>query len=457
MYRLTVTDPNDDTNGADGPVCTTVTDITVTYTGPIITCPADFTAATDAGSCSTFMNLIPAEINAACADEFTIRYWVTGATTIASMAAPETLSTVNATAFNVGVNTVHAIVGTLSGGVFTPLAPEVSCTYTANVIDREPPIAKCKDISVFLNSAGQASVTAAMVNGGSTDNCGVTAAFICPTIQGFTGIFAPGNWNFNPGINGTLDTNNAPNSLTLSGSNSGPSSTPGLFQPPPGVLTTLCINVPASGSITFTWNYQSFDSYSSANWDRFGYSVNGVFTQLTLNDGPLVQSGTNTVTLNSGDVFCFVQGSDNVDGVGVTISNMFIFESTQLPCNFTCANLGQNDVTLIVRDAFGNSSTCLANVTVVDAIPPTLVCPANITMNVSSNTVCTWTSGSLAPTTYTDNCTVPPVLTYSILNPDQTVANGTGAVNAYVFAKVHQWLLIHLLMQVVIFQFAPSQ
>ncbi|MBK6497590.1 MAG: HYR domain-containing protein [Saprospiraceae bacterium] len=435
VYRLTVTDPNDDTNGADGPVCTTVTDITVTYTGPIITCPADFTAATDAGSCSTFMNLIPAEINAACADEFTIRYWVTGATTIASMAAPETLSTVNATAFNVGVDTVHAIVGTLSGGVFTPLAPEVSCTYTANVIDREPPIAKCKDISVFLNSAGQASVTAAMVNGGSTDNCGVTAAFICPTIQGFTGIFAPGNWNFNPGINGTLDTNNAPNSLTLSGSNSGPSSTPGLFQPPPGVLTTLCINVPASGSITFTWNYQSFDSYSSANWDRFGYSVNGVFTQLTLNDGPLVQSGTNTVTLNSGDVFCFVQGSDNVDGVGVTISNMFIFESTQLPCNFTCANLGQNDVTLIVRDAFGNSSTCLANVTVVDAIPPTLVCPANITMNVSSNTVCTWTSGSLAPTTYTDNCTVPPVLTYSILNPDQTVANGTGAVNAYVFAK----------------------
>ncbi|MBK7699518.1 MAG: hypothetical protein IPJ39_12690 [Saprospiraceae bacterium] len=212
VYRLTVTDPNDDTNGADGPVCTTVTDITVTYTGPIITCPADFTAATDAGSCSTFMNLIPAEINAACADEFTIRYWVTGATTIASMAAPETLSTVNATAFNVGVDTVHAIVGTLSGGVFTPLAPEVSCTYTANVIDREPPIAKCKDISVFLNSAGQASVTAAMVNGGSTDNCGVTAAFICPTIQGFTGIFAPGNWNFNPGINGTLDTNNAPNS-----------------------------------------------------------------------------------------------------------------------------------------------------------------------------------------------------------------------------------------------------
>ncbi|MBK7699519.1 MAG: hypothetical protein IPJ39_12695 [Saprospiraceae bacterium] len=101
-------------------------------------------------------------------------------------------------------------------------------------------------------------------------------------------------------------------------------------------MTTLCINVPASGSITFTWNYQSFDSYSSANWDRFGYSVNGVFTQLTLNDGPLVQSGTNTVTLNSGDVFCFVQGSDNVDGVGVTISNMFILNQHNYHVTYMC-------------------------------------------------------------------------------------------------------------------------
>lgn len=46
--------------------------------------------------------------------------------------------------------------------------------------------------------------------------------------------------------------------------------------------------------------------------------------------------------------------------------------------SFTCDNLGQNDVTLIVEDNAGNKSTCTAIVTVINNMPPTLFCIAPI-------------------------------------------------------------------------------
>ncbi|MBK7337305.1 MAG: HYR domain-containing protein [Saprospirales bacterium] len=43
---------------------------------------------------------------------------------------------------------------------------------------------------------------------------------------------------------------------------------------------------------------------------------------------------------------------------------------------FTCDNVGDNLVTLTVTDPTGNTSFCVATVTVVDATPPTFTCPA---------------------------------------------------------------------------------
>jgi hypothetical protein len=51
------------------------------------------------------------------------------------------------------------------------------------------------------------------------------------------------------------------------------------------------------------------------------------------------------------------------------------------PNAFTCSNLGPNNVTLTVTDASGNSSSCAAIITVVDDIPPTLTCPADISQS----------------------------------------------------------------------------
>ncbi|MFN8394950.1 MAG: HYR domain-containing protein [Bacteroidia bacterium] len=56
-------------------------------------------------------------------------------------------------------------------------------------MDVTPPVAVCQNVTVALNTGGTGSTTAAAVNNGSTDNCGIvsmvasTAAFSCPNVR----------------------------------------------------------------------------------------------------------------------------------------------------------------------------------------------------------------------------------------------------------------------------------
>ena len=53
--------------------------------------------------------------------------------------------------------------------------------------------------------------------------------------------------------------------------------------------------------------------------------------------------------------------------------------------DFDCTMLGENDVTLTVTDASGNSSTCTTTVTVVDETNPTANCVAPFTISLDAN------------------------------------------------------------------------
>lgn len=122
------------------------------------------------------------------------------------------------------------------------------------------------------------------------------------TTTGFTGDFAPGNWTFDPdGGDGSVDTGNAPNSITFNGSNNQSNSANN---------STYCISIPGTGegTLAFTWQYETNDS-DGPRWDPFGYVVNGTVSQLTNNNGPDVQSGTVDITLQGGDQFCFLSSS----------------------------------------------------------------------------------------------------------------------------------------------------
>jgi hypothetical protein len=119
------------------------------------------------------------------------------------------------------------------------------------------------------------------------------------------------------------------------------------------------------------------------------------------NTGPMAVCMNITVALNASGM-ATVTGA-NVDG-GST-DNCGIASRSVSPNSFTCANLGPNMVTLTVTDPGGNSDQCTATVNVVDNMPPTLTCPANIT--VPAGAQCQ-TMVNYTPTA-TDNC--PGVMT----------------------------------------------
>lgn len=78
---------------------------------------------------------------------------------------------------------------------------------------------------------------------------------------------------------------------------------------------------------------------------------------------------TGNVSIAAADV-----DGGSTDACGIATTSIDITD-------FTCADLGPNNVTLTVTDVNGNTSTCIAVVTVEDDIPPTIACPADITVN----------------------------------------------------------------------------
>ncbi|RLG29660.1 hypothetical protein DRO03_06690, partial [Methanosarcinales archaeon] len=82
-----------------------------------------------------------------------------------------------------------------------------------------------------------------------------------------------------------------------------------------------------------------------------------------------------------------IQGSD-IDG-GST-DNCGIASLDANPNTFDITQMGPNDVVLTVTDIQGNSSTCLAIVTVTDSIPPTAICKdITVQLDASGNVIIT--------------------------------------------------------------------
>ena len=156
-----------------------------------------------------------------------------------------------------------------------------------------------------------------------------TTSFI--TSSGFTGAFAPANWTFaNTNANGSVNTTSAPASIALTGGNNGSGSAGN---------SNYTIVVPASGNISFNWNYSTSDG---ANWDRPRILINGTPTILSgyNTSGATSQSGTMTVPVTAGQTFGFNMNTlDNSFGAAtVTISN---FNATATPpIQWTASNGG---------------------------------------------------------------------------------------------------------------------
>lgn len=92
--------------------------------------------------------------------------------------------------------------------------------------------------------------------------------------------------------------------------------------------------------------------------------------------------------------------------------------------DFTCANIGDNAVTLTVTDIYGNDADCTATVTVEDMVSPMITCPADETIVIVDANDCTVDYDGVAM--ISDNCSLAADINVTASIVLNLVAGGTG-------------------------------
>jgi hypothetical protein len=131
---------------------------------------------------------------------------------------------------------------------------------------------------------------------------------------GFAGVYDPANWTQDIISNGSVDTTNAPVSVTLIGADNNP--------PNPGQTDFTIAAAPYTGQVSFDWVYSTLDQ--DASFDPFGYILNSTFFKLS-NDVLGNQSGSSSFGVVIGDTFGFSQRSTDSDfGAAETVIGNFV-------------------------------------------------------------------------------------------------------------------------------------
>ena len=112
-------------------------------------------------------------------------------------------------------------------------------------------------------------------------------------------------------------------------------------------------------TLTVTDNFPGLDSGTLNEWGMT-YGFLDVATPLDV-----ILDVNGMATVNAIDLLALA--TDNCGTVTATVNG-------QPTVDFTCADVGENMVEVVVEDGAGNSSTCIATVNVIDNIAPMLVC-----------------------------------------------------------------------------------
>ena len=216
-------------------------------TPPVISgCPADINVNNVPGACATIVNWIEPTATDNCT--------ATGSLIWTKSNLPGTL-------FPVGTMVVTYTVKDAANNVST-------CSFNVTVTDNQPPTALCKDITVYLDPLGNATITGAQVDNGSTDNCGIASLNVVPN---------------------TFNTSNiGPNTVTLTVTDvNGNSST-----------CTSTVTIIGTLPPTAYYSYQTGNWNKASTWTSDPGGTTGPGTTVPgINDKVVILSGR-TVTLN---------------------------------------------------------------------------------------------------------------------------------------------------------------
>lgn len=320
-----------------------------------------------------------------------------------------TLDTTSFNCSNVGNNTVTLTVTDVKGN-------SSSNTAVVTVEDNiNPTVLFTQNITIQLNASGTASISTSDIDNGSFDNCGIASMTLDYTQ------FTCANVGTNPVVLTVTDVN---------GNVSTASATVTIVDiiNPVALAQNVTLTLGANGQLVITPSTVNNGSYDNCSFtmavspNTFGPSNIGDNTVVLVVTDASGNTHFTTATVTIIDTTSPVVTTQNVtislgtNGQAIVTANQInngSTDNTQIasmsvsPNNFTCANLGDNTVTLTVTDIYGNVGTNTAVVTVTDTTLPTIVAP--IAINTTTNTGCTVTGLALGTPVTSDNCTVASV------------------------------------------------
>jgi uncharacterized protein YrzB (UPF0473 family) len=293
------------------------------------------------------------------------------------------------TCADVGPNNVTLTVTDVNGNVST-------CIAVVTVEDNVPPVAVCMNIDAFLDATGSVTITAADVDGGSTDACGIASlaididTFTCDADLGpndvvLTVTDVNGNVSTCTAVVTVID--NIPPTIACPAdqtANTDPGQCSAVVTFPDAIALDNCTVVSVlqtaglpSGSMfpvgVNTVTYTATDSSGNMTSCSFAITV-------TDNEPAMAVCMDITIDLDATGNAMILPG--DIDG-GST-DNCGIASMTATPDTFTCADVGPNNVILEITDVNGNVSQCTAIVTVQDVTDPVAVC-MDITVELDVN------------------------------------------------------------------------
>jgi hypothetical protein len=256
-----------------------------------------------------------------------------------------------------------------------------SCNFDVTVTDNEKPVAIAQNIMIALDNAGNATATAAMVNNGSTDNCGIASMTLSKTNFDCSNIGANVVTLTVTDVNGNTATANA--TVTVVDN-----------IPLVAIAQNVTIQLDANGNASTTAaavDNGSFDNcgytmaLSKTNFTCTDVGVNLVTLTVTGINGTTATANANVTVVDNitptvytrnqviyldanGKAVITIAMINNGSYDNCGISNIMLSKTA-----FTCADIGTNIVTLTVYDKNGNINTQTATVTVRDNTSPILI------------------------------------------------------------------------------------
>lgn len=378
----------------DGAVLTndTTTMLTVSTAGVYNMVQTDANGCIDSAATGVFVHVNPlpvVSVNPAALD-----------TICAGDSIGMTATAAGATAFQwyrdgaaIGGATTNPYFGQASGFYNVILTDSNGCQDSAAaghailVADFENPAAACRDVTVYLDGTGNATVTPGMLDNGSTDNCVVdsfalsVSAFVCAdtgvnvvTVTVFDGV---GN-NAACVSNVTVRDTMAPVALCKDST---------VYLDGSGNLTLQPAQIDGGYSDNCGIATEVLDQTAFACADTGSHVVMLTLTDVSGN----AASCTATITIADStrpnaaciDTAVFLNGlgmaSISLGSVeNGSTDNCGIANTTIDRTNFTCADVPGVNVTLSVTDVSGNVGTCTAYVRVQDSVAPVALCSDTI-------------------------------------------------------------------------------